>query len=135
MQISIHATEGKVPIKLERGFMEWFAPDANFNLKEIEPRPLSELKQLYPEFNIDESYRSRLDPLPHAGETEEEVAARCKRAVELVTTEFEGKGNLVIVGHAASVIVIARGLLHREHPKQDAISNNNNNNNKCLLLE
>lgn len=92
-----------LPIKLEAGLGEWLNPNWMDNDPEIcSPETLS---KDYP--HIDLSYHSRV--IPQYPESEEMVTQRTAQTARTLASEFEGQ--LLFVGHGASVLGTAEGLL------------------------
>lgn len=92
-----------LPIKLEAGLGEWLNPNwMDYNPEIRSPETLS---QTYP--NIDLSYQSRI--IPQYPESEEMVMKRTAQTAQKLASEFAGE--LLFVGHGASVLGTAEGLL------------------------
>jgi broad specificity phosphatase PhoE len=92
-----------LPVKLESGLGEWLNPDWMEHSPEIRSRET--LAQQYP--RIDLSYHSRI--VPQYPETEEMVDQRTAQTAQELAREFEGE--LLFVGHGASVLGTVQGLL------------------------
>lgn len=92
-----------LPIKLEAGLGEWLNP--NWMDHDPEIRSPETLAKHYP--RIDLNYRSRVTcQFP---ETEARVNQRTAQTAQQLAKEFEGE--LLLVGHGASVLGTAQGLL------------------------
>lgn len=91
------------PIKLESGLSEWLNPRWFSGSPEIHPR--EELHRSFP--RIDPSYVSRVEP--RYPETDIEALARSGKTASRLTEEFPG--NLLLVGHGASVRGATESLL------------------------
>ncbi len=92
-----------LPIKLEAGLAEWLNP--NWMDHDPEIRSPETLAENYP--LIDLNYSSRV--IPQYPETEEIVNQRTAEIAQKLACEFEGE--LLFVGHGASVLGTAQGLL------------------------
>lgn len=92
-----------LPVKLEAGLGEWLNPDWMDQAPEIRSRET--LAQHYP--RIDLNYTSRV--VPQYPETEATVQARTAKTAQTLASEFAGE--LLFVGHGASVLGTAEGLL------------------------
>lgn len=92
-----------LPIKLEAGLGEWLNP--NWMDQDPEIRSPETLAQHYPRIDLD--YRSRV--IPQYPETEAAVQARTAKTAQKLVNEFIGE--LLFVGHGASVLGTAAGLL------------------------
>ncbi|MDR9402473.1 MAG: histidine phosphatase family protein [Halothece sp. Uz-M2-17] len=92
-----------LPIKLEAGLGEWLNPNWMDHCPEI--RSPETLAKHYS--YIDLNYNSRV--IPSYPETEETVQARTATTAQKLASEFEG--GLLLVGHGASVLGTAEGLL------------------------
>ena len=92
-----------LPIKLEAGLGEWLNPNWMDSPPEI--RSPETLAEQYP--LLDLSYQSRV--IPHYPETEEMVQKRTQETAQKLAQEFSGE--LLFVGHGASVLGTAEGLL------------------------
>lgn len=92
-----------LPIKLEAGLGEWLNPDWMDHPPEI--RSPTTLTKDYP--RLDLSYRSRVTSI--YPETEDAVNQRTAITAQKLANEF--KGELLFVGHGASVLGTATGLL------------------------
>ena len=95
-------------IKLEAGLGEWHNPEWMTAKPEIHPQ--NELESLYR--LIDWSYRSQI--LPQYPETLGEVNQRTHQIINLLTQQFFG--NLLIVGHANSIMGVAQALVGNKFP-------------------
>ncbi|MGL5035770.1 MAG: histidine phosphatase family protein [Microcystaceae cyanobacterium] len=91
-----------LPIKLEKGLGEWLNPEWMTEYPKTEPEA-----SLRKNNSIDWGYCSLL--LPVYPETEAEMMARMAKTVELLLEQFTG--NLLLVGHGATVEGVAAGLL------------------------
>jgi len=96
----------QLPIWLEAGLGEWL----NSAWMHAEPArsPLSVLVQQYP--RVDARYVSRV--VPRYPESLSDVVERTARTARTLAAEFPG--NLLFVGHGASVVGTARGLVGGE---------------------
>lgn len=92
-----------LPIKLEAGLGEWLNPDWMDHPPEI--RSPTTLTKDYP--RIDSNYTSRVTSI--YPETEAMVDQRTATTAQKLASEFEGE--LLFVGHGASVLGTAAGLL------------------------
>ncbi len=92
-----------LPIKLEAGFGEHLNPD--WFASDPERLPLSTLAERFP--RIDVTYQSRTQP--QFPETWNQTVARVESTVKQLVDEFPAP--FLIVGHGASVVSAARGLL------------------------
>ena len=92
-----------LPIKLEAGLGEWLNP--NWMDHDPEIRSSEALAENYPRIDLD--YTSRV--IQSYPETEETVQARTAATAQKLVSEF--KGELLFVGHGASVLGTAEGLL------------------------
>ncbi len=92
-----------LPIKLESGLSEWLNPD----WMPVMPEKLSieALAKRFP--RIDLSYDSRV--VPQYPETSEQVLERSGETARRLTREFSGE--ILLVGHRASVVGATIGLL------------------------
>ncbi len=90
-------------IGVESGFSEWLNPDWFPDPPVC--LPLDSLARRFP--RVDASYRSRV--MARYPETSEVALARAGKAARLLSDEF--RGNLLIVGHGASVVGASWGLL------------------------
>ena len=92
-----------LPIKLESGLSEWLNPE----WFAAAPEPLSPevLAGRFP--NIDSAYSSRIQA--RYPETAEQALTRAGRTARTLADEFSG--NLLLVGHGASVVGAAWGLV------------------------
>jgi broad specificity phosphatase PhoE len=93
-------------IKVEDGLSEWINPEWFPAMPER--LPLEALTRLFPE--VDLGYRSCI--AAHYPETGEEALERAGRTARLIAQEFDG--DILIVGHGASVVGAARGLVGSE---------------------
>jgi len=91
-----------VPLKLEWGLCEWLNPDWMPSMPET--LPLDFLAQEFP--RVDRAYQSRVRPT--YPETEAQMRDRCARTARILADEFPG--NLLFVGHGASVLGTAHAL-------------------------
>ena len=92
----------ELPLKIERGLGEWLNPDWMTEYPETSP-----LEDLIPKYSIDQPYSSRL--IPTYPESESEMMQRIARIADQLVAEFSG--NLLLVGHGATVGGITAGLL------------------------
>ena len=92
-----------LPIKLEAGLGEWHNPEWMTELPETHPR--KSLVEKYP--LIDWSYQSYFTP--QYPETKEDVNRRTAKTIKKLVAEFTG--NILIVGHGASVHGVTYGLV------------------------
>lgn len=92
-----------LPIKLEAGLGEWLNPDWMREAPQIHPRELLEAQYSY----IDWNYNSYL--IPKYPETESEVNYRTGKTAKWLVDNFSG--NLLIVGHSASVVGATKALV------------------------
>lgn len=93
----------RLHIRLEPGLGEWMNPDWFASRPEI--LPFEELVGRFPRINPE--YEPHVE-LPYP-ETREEAFARAGRAARVLADTYEGP--LLIVGHGASVVGAARGLV------------------------
>jgi broad specificity phosphatase PhoE len=91
-----------LPLKIERGLGEWLNPD--WMTEYPQTSPLEELTQKY---SIDQPYSSRL--IPTYPESESAMMQRMASIAGQLVTEFSG--NLLLVGHGATVGGITAGLM------------------------
>lgn len=91
-------------IKLEAGLSEWLNPEWMHATPET--LPIETLARDYP--RIDTSYRSRV--LPQYPESGDAVMIRTAETARILTADYSG--NLLFVGHGASVLGTTRGLLN-----------------------
>ena len=91
-----------LPLKIERGLGEWLNPD--WMTEYPQTSPLEELTQKY---SIDQPYSSRL--IPTYPESESAMMQRMAILAGQLVTEFSG--NLLLVGHGATVGGITAGLM------------------------
>ena len=92
-----------LPVKIEAGFSEWLNPD--WFPQDPRPLPLENLRRRFP--RIDPSYAPRGEAVyPETGERAEQRAGDT-----LVRLAREVDGNLLVVGHGASVLGATAGLL------------------------
>ncbi len=92
-----------LPIKLEVGLSEWLNPHWMPGMPDRVPPEI--LAQKYP--RIDLRYESRV--IPEYPEREEDVMARTAETVRQLVSEFSG--DILLVGHGASVLGTTRGLV------------------------
>jgi broad specificity phosphatase PhoE len=92
-----------LPIKIEAGFSEWLNPE--WFSSPPERLSVEALRERFP--RVDGNYASRV-PASYP-ETADEALRRAGEAARLLSQECEG--NVVIVGHGASVVGAAWGLL------------------------
>ncbi|MGB3239724.1 MAG: histidine phosphatase family protein [Geitlerinemataceae cyanobacterium] len=92
-----------LPLKLEWGLCEWLNPEWMHAMPET--LPLEALKERFP--RIDSSYRSRVQP--QYPETDEICWQRTGETARQLVADFSS--NLLLVGHSASVVGSALGLL------------------------
>lgn len=92
-----------LPLKLEWGLCEWLNPDWMHTMPET--LPLEVLKQRFP--RIDSTYQSRVQP--QYPEPDELCWQRTGETAQRLVAEFSS--NLLLVGHSASVVGSAIGLL------------------------
>jgi broad specificity phosphatase PhoE len=95
-----------LPIRVETGLSEWLNPD--WFLADPTRLTLQALAQCFPE--VDLSYSSRVEA--HYPETGEQALERAGRTARIIAQEFGG--NLLMVGHGASVLGATRGLVGNE---------------------
>ncbi|BAY64457.1 phosphoglycerate/bisphosphoglycerate mutase [Calothrix brevissima NIES-22] len=93
-----------LPIKLETGLSEWLNPA--WMTEEPERLSISALAELFP--RIDISYTARI--AAKYPETHEQVRARSGQTARCLATEFYPE-NMLLVGHGASVLGAAMGLV------------------------
>ncbi len=93
-----------LPIKLETGLSEWLNPA--WMTEEPERLSTLALAELFP--RIDLGYTSRI--AAKYPETHEQVRARSGQTARCLATEFYPK-NILLVGHGASVLGAAMGLV------------------------
>ena len=91
-----------LPLKIERGLGEWLNPD--WMTEYPQTSPIEELTQKY---SIDQPYFSRL--IPTYPESESAMMQRMASIAGQLVTEFSG--NLLLVGHGATVGGITAGLM------------------------
>lgn len=92
-----------LPIKIESGLSEWLNPQWMPAMPE--KLPIETLAERYPK--IDLSYKSRV--IASYPETSEEVLKRAGQTATSLAQEF--KEDILLVGHGASVLGTAMGLL------------------------
>jgi len=92
-----------LPLKLESGLSEWLNPEWMPGMPDRQPLDL--LQQQFP--RIEASYESKI--LPQYPETGEEALHRAGETARLLTEEFSG--DLLFVGHGASVMGATTGIL------------------------
>lgn len=92
-----------LPIKLESGLSEWLNPA--WMVSDPERHSITELLEFFP--RIDVSYNSRV--IARYPETIEQVNERTSKTILHLTDEFSE--DLLFVGHGASVVGTARGLM------------------------
>lgn len=107
------ATIHGLPMAIEPGFSEWL--NVAWFAEPPETAPLSALRARFP---IDCGYRPRATA--HYGESGREAMARAGKTLCHLLHDFDG--NLVIVGHGASVLGAARAVLSTDElsPEQSA---------------
>ncbi|EIW86668.1 phosphoglycerate mutase-like protein [Coniophora puteana RWD-64-598 SS2] len=103
----------QVPIYVEHGISEWYSPAAPGTGLHPRPFPASELKQYFSE--IDPSWSSVWYP-SRKGESVFEILDRVEGTLNILVPEIEQRfgdkhTHILMVGHAATVIALARGLL------------------------
>ena len=92
-----------LPIKIESGLSEWLNPD--WMKADPERLPMAVLQEQFP--RIDLSYTSRITP--NYPETSDRVIARTGETARQLAAEFSD--DILLVGHGASVVGAAWGLL------------------------
>jgi broad specificity phosphatase PhoE len=92
-----------LPLKLEFGLSEWLNPE--WMPKMPDRQPFSVLQQQFS--RIDPGYVSRV--VPEYPETGEVALARAGETARILAAEFSG--NLLLVGHGASVMGATTGIL------------------------
>ncbi|MBW4650917.1 MAG: histidine phosphatase family protein [Kastovskya adunca ATA6-11-RM4] len=92
-----------LPIKVEAGLSEWLNPEWMPTMPER--LSLAALKEKFP--RIDLSYTSCV--LAHYPETSEDVLKRTEETAKRLVAEFSE--DILLVGHGASVVGTAQGLL------------------------
>ena len=92
-----------LPIKIESGLSEWLNPDWMSHFPATQPPEI--LQKNYP--RIDWNYRSRI--VPQYPENEENVWLRTGKTARQLVAEFSE--NILLVGHAASVVGSTVGLV------------------------
>jgi broad specificity phosphatase PhoE len=92
-----------LPIKLESGLSEWLNPA--WMKTEPERLPIEALQEQFP--RIDSSYTSRV--ISKYPETSERVLERTAQTARRLTAEFSE--DMLLVGHGASVVGTAQGLV------------------------
>jgi broad specificity phosphatase PhoE len=104
VETAYHVAEAlDLPIRIEAGFSEWLNPEWFPAVPKI--LPLSVLAERF--CRVDVHYTSRVSALyPETGET---ALDRSGRAARIITQEFTG--DILIVGHGASVLGATRGLV------------------------
>ncbi|KAJ7070987.1 histidine phosphatase superfamily [Mycena amicta] len=102
-----------VPLLVEHGIAEWYSPVTPGT--GLHPRPVaaSSLVQFFPD-SIDPSWTSVYFP-PRIGEDVAEVHNRAAKVLDVfipaVERAYPGHERILLVSHAATVIVLARALL------------------------
>ena len=91
-----------LPLKIERGLGEWLNPDWMTEYPQTSP-----LEELIQKYSIDQPYSSRL--IPTYPESESAMMQRMASIAGQLVTEFSG--NLLLVGHGATVGGITAGLM------------------------
>lgn len=91
-----------LPLKIERGLGEWLNPDWMTEYPQTSP-----LEELIQKYSIDQPYSSRL--IPTYPESESAMMERMASIAGQLVTEFSG--NLLLVGHGATVGGITAGLM------------------------
>jgi len=91
-----------LPLKIERGLGEWLNPDWMTEYPQTSP-----LEELTEKYSIDKSYSSQL--IPNYPESESVMMQRMAIIAGQLVTEFSG--NLLFVGHGATVGGITAGLM------------------------
>lgn len=91
-----------LPLKIERGLGEWLNPDWMTEYPQTSP-----LEELIQKYSIDQPYSSRL--IPTYPESESAMMQRMANIASQLVTEFSG--NLLLVGHGATVGGITAGLM------------------------
>ena len=91
-----------LPLKIERGLGEWLNPDWMTEYPQTSP-----LEELIQKYSIDQPYSSRL--IPTYPESESAMMQRMAIIADQLVTEFSG--NLLLVGHGATVGGITAGLM------------------------
>ena len=92
-----------LPIKLESGLSEWLNPA--WMKTEPERLPIEALQEQFP--RIDSSYTSRV--ISKYPETSERLLERTAQTARRLTAEFSE--DMLLVGHGASVVGTAQGLV------------------------
>ncbi len=92
-----------LPLKLESGLSEWLNPEWMPDMPDR--HSLAELQTQFP--RIDPSYVSKV--VPEFPETGEVALSRAGQAARLLAEEFAG--DLLLVGHGASVMGATTGIL------------------------
>jgi broad specificity phosphatase PhoE len=91
-----------LPLKIERGLGEWLNPDWMTEYPQTSP-----IEELIQKYSIDQPYSSRL--IPTYPESESAMMERMASIAGQLVTEFSG--NLLLVGHGATVGGITAGLM------------------------
>ena len=91
-----------LPMKIERGLGEWLNPDWMTEYPQTSP-----IEELIQKYSIDQPYSSRL--IPTYPESESAMMQRMASIAGQLVTEFSG--NLLLVGHGATVGGITAGLM------------------------
>ena len=91
-----------LPMKIERGLGEWLNPDWMTEYPQTSP-----IEELIQKYSIDQPYSSRL--IPTYPESESAMMQRMAIIADQLVTEFSG--NLLLVGHGATVGGITAGLM------------------------
>jgi broad specificity phosphatase PhoE len=99
-----------LPMAIEPGFSEWL--NVAWFPEPPETAPLSKLRARFP---IDCGYRPRATA--RYGESGREALDRAGKTMRQLLRDFDG--NLVIVGHGASVLGAARSVLGTDEPGPD----------------
>lgn len=92
-----------LPVKLEWGLCEWLNADWMTSTPETQTPEM--LARQFPRLDLD--YRSRVDA--RYPETETQALSRAGQTARVLAAEFSG--DLLLVGHGASVLGMARGLV------------------------
>ena len=91
-----------LPLKIERGLGEWLNPDWMTEYPQTSP-----IEELIQKYSIDQPYSSRL--IPTYPESESAMMQRMASIAGQLVAEFSG--NLLLVGHGATVGGITAGLM------------------------
>ncbi len=92
-----------LPIKLEAGLGEWLNPDWMTHTPEM-----LTIEALFEQYSsIDINYQSYL--VPQYPESEAQIRARTAQVVQQLVSKYSG--NILLIGHGASVLGATQGLL------------------------